>query len=57
MSLKAEVLSFLNNAARLCNDCPEAKELLSRINEMQQRLDKPLRVAVVGIMKQVNLLL
>ncbi|MGN1432436.1 MAG: dynamin family protein [Ruminococcus sp.] len=51
MSLKSELHSLLNNAIRLCNDCPEAEELLDNIKEMLNRLDKPLRVAVVGVMK------
>ena len=51
MSLKSEVYGLLNNAQRLCRDCPEAKELLTTLEEMRRRLDLPLRVAVVGIMK------
>ncbi len=51
MSLKLEVYALLNNASRLCQDCPDAKELLACLSEMRQRLEIPLRVAVVGIMK------
>lgn len=51
MSLKSEIYGLLNNAARLCSDCTEAKALLESINEMKNRLNTPLRVAVVGVMK------
>ncbi|MCO7137067.1 dynamin family protein [[Clostridium] leptum] len=51
MSLKSEVYSLLNNAQRLCRDCPEAAELSESLEEMRKRLEIPLRVAVVGIMK------
>ena len=51
MSLKSEVYSLLNNASRLCRDCPEAGELLKIIDELRGRLESPLRVAVAGIMK------
>ena len=51
MSLKSEVYSLLNNASRLCRDCPEAGELLKTIDELRGRLESPLRVAVAGIMK------
>lgn len=51
MSLKSEIYSLLNDAARLCSDCPEASSLLESINEMKNRLNTPLRVAVVGVMK------
>ena len=51
MSLKSEVYGLLNNAQRLCRDCPEASGLLTTLEEMRKRLETPLRVAVVGIMK------
>lgn len=51
MPLKAEVFGLLDNARRLCRQCPGAEELEVSLEEMRARLEKPLRVAVVGIMK------
>lgn len=51
MSLKSEVYGLLNNASHLCKDCPEADQLLATLTQMKRRLETPLRVAVVGIMK------
>lgn len=51
MSLKTDVFDLLDNARRLCEGCPEADNLIETINQLHNRLDSPLRVAVVGIMK------
>lgn len=51
MSLRSDVLGLLDNARRLCTQCPDAKALADSLTEMYERLNKPLRVAVVGIMK------
>lgn len=51
MSLQSEVFGLLDNAQRLCGECPDAEELSSSLREMRTRLETPLRVAVVGIMK------
>lgn len=51
MSLKTEVYSLLDNAGRICAGCPEADSLAQTIRKLRRRLESPLRVAVVGIMK------
>lgn len=51
MSLKTEVFALLDNARRLCRGCPDADGLVETIDQLRRRLDLPLRVAVVGIMK------
>lgn len=51
MALKSELYRLLDNAGRLCGDCREAGELARCIRDMRARLERPLRVAVVGIMK------
>lgn len=51
MSLKSEIFGLLDNARRLCTACPDAVDLANSIAEMRSRLETPLRIAVVGIMK------
>ena len=51
MSLKSEVFGLLDNAQRLCRQCPDSEALSDSLREMRARLETPLRVAVVGIMK------
>ncbi len=51
MSLQSEIFGLLDNARRLCAACPDAGDLASTIAEMRARLETPLRIAVVGIMK------
>lgn len=51
MSLKTEVNDLLNRTARLCGGVEEAEPLLNLTRELKARLEEPLRVAVVGIMK------
>ncbi len=51
MSLRSEVFGLLDNAQRLCRQCPDAGALSDSLREMRNRLETPLRVAVVGIMK------
>lgn len=51
MSLKSDIYDLLENSQRLCDNCYEADKLLEAIGDMKKRLDTPLRVAVVGIMK------
>ena len=51
MSLKSEVYGLLNHAKKLCQDCQGTEQLIDCFTKMQKRLDTPLRVAVVGVMK------
>lgn len=51
MSLKSEIFGLLDNTLHLCRDCQAADELAKTLAEMRRRLETPLRVAVVGIMK------
>lgn len=51
MSLRTEVLGLLDNAQQLCAGCADAQMLVQTLKQMRARLDQPLRVAVVGIMK------
>lgn len=51
MSLKTKVVEFLNDSQKLCRDCREADRLRDSLTEMCERLNRPLRVAVVGMMK------
>lgn len=51
MSLQSEVFGLLDSAQRLCRQCSDAEELSNSLMEMRTRLEAPLRVAVVGIMK------
>ena len=51
MSLKSEMLSLLDNALHLCCDCPDGASFSDDLKELRARLEQPLRVAVVGIMK------
>ncbi len=51
MSLRTEVFRMLENMHRLCMECGDAGELDSVLLEMKERLEAPLRVAVVGGIK------
>lgn len=51
MSLKTEVYALLEGAGRICEGCPEADSLAQTVQKLRRRLESPLRVAVVGIMK------
>ena len=51
MSLKTDVFALLDNARRLCGECQDGRELAGHLEKLRARLDRPLRVAVVGIMK------
>lgn len=51
MSLKTEIYTLFRRTRQICRDCPEAYPLIQYLDEMQRRLDEPLRVAVVGMMK------
>lgn len=51
MSLRTEVFGLLDNTVRLCADCQDADSLTENLQTMKERLNSPLRVAVVGIMK------
>jgi len=51
MSLKTEVFGLLDNAQRFCRDCSDGSRLADSLQELRARLERPLRVAVVGIMK------
>lgn len=48
MPLKLELTDFLNNNLLLCRSVPDAKPLEIALEQMLQRLNEPLRVAVVG---------
>ena len=51
MSLKSDIFGMLDDSEKLCSGCGDADELRTAIAEMRRRLCRPLRVAVVGIMK------
>lgn len=51
MSLKSQVYQLIEDTIRLCGGCPGAETLKKNLEEMKERLDMPLRVAVAGIMK------
>jgi len=51
MSLKNKLKALLADAIRMCESCADASELGLKISELSTRVDKPLRVAIVGIMK------
>ena len=51
MSLKEDVASLLDHSILLCKECPDSTLLEEKLKELRKRLDIPLRVAVVGIMK------
>ena len=51
MSLKTDVCRLLDHVVRLCEGSCRLQALSGAAKEMQQRLEEPLRVAVVGIMK------
>jgi len=51
VSLKSAVYELLDNGQRLCSSCQEAEALAADLAEMRERLQAPLRVAIVGIMK------
>lgn len=51
MSLKNKLTNLLADASRMCDSCADATELGFTINELKKRVNVPLRVAVVGIMK------
>ncbi len=50
-SLKTEVLRLLDDARLLCSGVAEAQPLMVELNSVSERLNQPLRVAVVGVMK------
>lgn len=51
MSLKKKLTALLADASRMCVACNDAKDLGKEIIELAKRVNQPLRVAVVGIMK------
>ena len=51
MALKTEIYSLINDAERLCSSCQDAQKLREILTELRESLGRPLRVAVVGIMK------
>ena len=51
MSLKSDVFSLIDNARRLTRECTDGEQLELQLESLRKRLDTPLRVAVVGIMK------
>ena len=51
MSLKDKLISLLLDAKRMCSACSDAAALGKEIQQFEERIEKPLRVAIVGIMK------
>lgn len=51
MALREEVYGLLYDARQLCQGCREAEPLMEYLDKMRERLEEPLRVAVVGMMK------
>lgn len=51
MSLRTEVYGLLDRTKRLCMEIPDAQALAELLTELRGRLEKPLRVAVVGEVK------
>ncbi len=51
MSLKSNVIKLLDDSIKLCKECESAEELAELIKSMRSRLDEPLRVAIVGMIK------
>lgn len=51
MHLKTTVVTKLNDTLRMCASCAGSKILEDAVREMLTRLNEPLRVAVVGVMK------
>ncbi len=49
MSLRSELYGLIDRTARICANIPEAKDMLKSFKDLRERLDKPLRVAVVGM--------
>jgi len=49
MSLRSELYGLIDRAQKLCANTASASELLSNLKDLRERLDKPLRVAVVGM--------
>ena len=51
MTLKENLKTLITDTKRMCMSCPEASVLNKELEILEERIDKPLRVAVVGIMK------
>lgn len=51
MSLKSDLLKLLDNSVRLCKDCSDSGALKEILNEMKNRINEPLRIAVSGEIK------
>lgn len=51
MRLKSKLTNLLADASRMCAACDEGDTLCKEINELKERVNQPLRIAVVGIMK------
>lgn len=51
MNLKTTIYTKLNDTLRMCSSCGGSNELETVIKEMLARINEPLRVAVVGVMK------
>ena len=51
MILKNKLTGLLNDVQRMCASCHDAADLGNEIKQLAGRVDQPLRVAVVGIMK------
>lgn len=51
MSLRSKLTNLLADASRMCAACDEGVTLGKEINGLKERVNQPLRVAVVGIMK------
>lgn len=51
MSLRTEVYGLLDKTKRLCSGISDAQALVEMLTELRNRLEQPLRVAVVGEVK------
>ncbi len=51
MNLKTKISGILRDAERMCQNCTGSENLKQELLAMLERLDEPLRVAVVGTMK------
>lgn len=51
MNLKTNVQRLLSDTLRMCYSCEQADKLRKELEIMEKRLDEPLRVAVIGVVK------
>lgn len=51
MNLRTKLKKLLSDTLRMCDSCEQAEKLKKEIENMQKRLDEPLRLAVAGVVK------